>query len=136
MVRCLKEPNTTIKGLLEVKMEVRQLRGYKHDKPCKDHLGNDYPSIKSMCAHWKIQPETYTRRRNVYGLSLKEALTRPVKHNGGQRCSDHIGKKYRSRTSMCRYWNIDRKLFEYRISHGWSLEDALTRPRKHKNNSI
>ena len=113
-------------------MERKQLRGYKHDKPCKDHLGNDYPNIKAMCIRWNIQPETYTRRRNVYGMSVEEALTRPVKHNGGQRCSDHTGKKFRSLTSMCRKWNIDRKLFEYRVSRGWSIEDALTRPRRYR----
>ncbi len=104
----------------------------KHDKPCTDHLGNHYPNIKSMCTFWNICPETYTRRRNVYGLSLEDALTRPVKHNGGLRCYDHTGKRFRSRTSMCRHWNIDRKLFEYRMSQGWSLEDALTRPRRRR----
>ncbi len=109
-------------------MKVKIKRSYRHDKPCKDHLGKRYPNIKSMCAHWGIQPETYTRRRNVYGLTVEEALTRPVKHNGGLRCTDHIGKKYRSRTAMCQRWGIDRKLFEYRISHGWTLEDALTKP--------
>ena len=102
----------------------------KHDKPCTDHLGNYYPNIKSMCAYWHIRPETFTRRRNVYGLSLKEALTRPVKPNGGRWSIDHTGKKFRSRTAMCSYWNIDRKLFEYRLSRGWSLEDALIRPKR------
>ena len=102
----------------------------KHDKPCTDHLGNHYPNIKSMCAHWHIRPETFSRRRTVYGMSLEEALTRPVKHNGGLWCTDHTGEEFRSRTEMCRFWNIDRKLFEYRISQGWSLEDALTRPKR------
>jgi len=63
-------------------------------------------------------------------MSLEEALARPVKHNGGLCCTDHAGEEFRSRTEMCRYWHIDRKLFEYRISRGWSLEDALTRPRR------
>jgi hypothetical protein len=112
-------------------MKEGQIRGYKRDKACTDHLGNRYPNIKAMCSRWDILPETFTRRINVYGMSLEEALTRPVKHNGGQRCSDHTGKRYRSRSSMCRQWNIERKLFEYRISHGWSLEDALTRPSRY-----
>ena len=97
---------------------------------CTDHTGVTYPSIKEMCAHWGIQPETYTRRIRVYQMSTEEALTTPVKPNGGQACRDHLGTRFRSRSRMCDHWNIDRKLFEYRISHGWSLEDALTKPRR------
>jgi len=107
----------------------------KHDKSCVDHQGKKFPSIKSMCAYWGILPETFTRRINVYGLSLEDALTRPVKPNGGQRCFDHNGKKYRSRSMMCRHYNIDRKLFEYRLSHGWSLEDSLTKARRGQFNT-
>ena len=105
-----------------------------HDKPCKDHQGNEYPNIKAMCERWGIQPATFSRRLKVYGLTLEEALTRQVKPNGGQRCNDHMGKRFRSRSMMCRYWNIDRKLFEYRIGQGWSLEDALSRPRRNHSN--
>ena len=107
-------------------------KGYDHNKPCMDHQGNEYSNIKSMCARWDIQPETYTRRLKVYGMSVEEALTRPVKHNGGLRCIDHTGKRFRSRTMMCQCWGMDRKLFEYRVSHGWPLEDALTRPKRSK----
>ena len=48
-----------------------------HDKPCSDHEGTLYPNIKSMCAHWNIRPETYSRRITVYKMSQEEALTRP-----------------------------------------------------------
>ena len=97
---------------------------------CTDHTGTTYSSIKEMCAHWGIHPETYTRRIRVYHMSAEEALTTPVKPNGGQACRDHLGTRFRSRSRMCDHWNIDRKLFKYRISHGWSLEDALTKPRR------
>ena len=100
----------------------------QHDKPCKDHCGRKYKNIKSMCEAWNIEPETYSRRIKVYNMSVEEALTRPVKHNGGIVCYDHQGRRFRSRTFMCNHWHIDRELFEYRISHGWSLEDALTKP--------
>ena len=83
-----------------------------------------------MCAHWGIDPATYSRRIKIYNLSVEEALTKPVKHNGGLVCFDHNGTRFRSRTHMCNHWNIERKLFEYRISHGWSLEDALTKPKR------
>lgn len=101
-----------------------------HNIPCKDHLGNSYPSIKEMCKVYSINPETYSRRVKVYKMSVAEALTRPVKHNGGQQIRDHKGILYKSRTRMCEQYGIARKVFEYRITHGWSLEEALTTPTK------
>ena len=99
-----------------------------HDIPCFDHEGNIYDNIKSMCSFWHIKPETFTRRMNVYGMTLEEALTRPVKPNGGLQCTDHCGEKFFSVTSMCKYWGIGRKVYEYRISHGWTQEEALMIP--------
>lgn len=113
-----------------MKRKSRKKKGFSHDKPCTDHLGNKYPTIKEMCKIYGLNPETYSRRINVYHMSVAEALTRPVKHNGGIRCQDHHGRCYKSRTRMCERYGIDRKLFEYRISHDWSLEDALTTPPK------
>ena len=71
---------------------------------CTDHTGVTYPSIKEMCAHWGIQPETYTRRIRVYHMGVEEALTTPVKPNGGQACRDHQGTRFRSRSLMCDHW--------------------------------
>ncbi len=104
-----------------------------HDQPSWDHKGNFFPTIKDMCMFWGIKYETFSRRIKVYNMSLEEALTRPVKSNGGVTCHDHLGEKYYSVTSMCDRWGIDRKVYEYRISHGWSQEKALTTPpRKQK----
>ena len=109
-----------------------------NDKPCSDHEGNIYPSLKAMCLHWNIRTETFSRRIKVYGMSLEEALTKPVKTNGGIICYDHNGDKYYSETSMCGHWGILRKVYEYRINHGWTQEQALTTLPRHqtKNNSI
>ena len=105
-----------------------------HDKPCWDHTGNFFNNIKSMCAHWNIKTETFSRRIKIYHMSLEDALTKPVKPNGGLICYDHTGKKFYSRTSMCKHWGVKRKLYEYRISHGWSQEEALTTPpQSHKS---
>lgn len=101
------------------------------NKPCADHEGNVYGSIKEMCKHWGIHPETFSRRIRVYNMSLKEALTNPVKANGGIMCYDHLGNEFFSIKEMCEYYKVERKLYTYRISHGWSTEDALTKkPRK------
>ncbi len=103
------------------------MKGSTRNKTYKDHLGRKFNSIKAMCAAWGIEPETFARRRKVYHMTLEEALTRPVKNNGGLVCFDHNGVRYRSRSYMCKHWKVDRKLFEYRISHGWTLEEALTK---------
>jgi len=108
----------------------KRFKKTSHNIPSKDHLGNSYPSIKDMCKVYGIHPETYSRRIKVYKMSVAEALTRPVKHNGGQQIRDHKGILHKSRTRMCERYGIDRKVFEYRISHGWSLEEALTTPPK------
>jgi len=100
--------------------------GIDHRVPCCDHHGNHFSSIKEMCAQYCIHPEAYTRRIKVYGWSIEKALTTPVKKNGGKKCTDHNGKRFKSVSKMCKYHNIARKVFEYRIAHGWTLKDALT----------
>jgi len=105
-------------------------------KPSVDHLGNYFDSIKSMCKHWNVPYEAYTRRVKIRGWSVEKALTSPVKHNGGIYCTDHNGKKYKSITKMCKRYNISRKQYCYRISHGWTQEEALTTlpgERRHNN---
>ncbi len=61
-------------------------------------------------------------------MSIEEALTKPVKPNGGHVCFDHKGKRFHSITKMCAYRHIDRKTFSYRFNHGGSSEAALTTP--------
>jgi hypothetical protein len=98
------------------------------EKPCIDHEGNMFPSIKDMCGHYGIKPETYTRRMNVYGMTKEEALTKPIKPNGGRGCTDHLGNRYPSMNKMCARYGLERSLFKYRMNAGWTLEDALTTP--------
>jgi hypothetical protein len=51
-------------------------------------------------------------------VALKERIISPV--------YDHLGRKYQSKTEMCKVYGIKRGTFDDRIRHGWSLEDALT----------
>ncbi len=69
-----------------------------------------------------------SRRVIVYNMSVEEALTRPVKPNAGLICYDHLGGKFYSITTMCQHWGVARKVYMYRVSHGWSIEKALTTP--------
>ena len=45
---------------------------------CKDHLGNEYESITAMAEHYEL-PDTTVRARIARGLSLEDALTRPLR---------------------------------------------------------
>ena len=41
---------------------------------------------------------------------------------------DHLGNKFESVATMCRFWGIDRRTYQARIKLGWSVERALTTP--------
>ena len=45
---------------------------------CKDHLGNEYESITAMAEYWAL-PDTTIRARLARGVSLEEALTKPLR---------------------------------------------------------
>lgn len=102
-------------------------KSFNHEKPCKDHLGNCYPSISAMCSVYKIKPETFVRRIREYKWDVEKALTTPVKKNGGQYCYDHEGTRFKSESLMCEYWGVQRKTYIYRRKQGLSVEEALTK---------
>jgi len=102
-------------------------QGYNHKKPCKDHLGKRYSSLSEMCKAYDIKVDTFQRRINVYEWTIEDALTTPVKANGGQYCYDHQGRRFKSEALMCRHWGTNRKTYRYRIQQGLTVEEALTR---------
>ena len=92
-------------------------------KKCKDHLGNEFDSISSMCDHYHISKSAY-RFRIKNGWSIEKALTVNIyKH-----VCDHLGNMYKSTTQMCKHYGIGRKVYDGRIKKGWSVEKALTTP--------
>lgn len=107
-------------------------RGFE-SKVCKDHKGNKYKSIKEKCEAYGIEPETYSRRIKVYGMSEEEALTKPVKKNGGSVVYDHTGMRWKSFSLMCEHWGQQRKTVQYRLNQGWDLERALTQKSRQKH---
>lgn len=46
-----------------------------------DHLGNHYSCTADMCRAYSINPNTYRRRRFIQRLSVKDALTIPVREH-------------------------------------------------------
>ena len=95
-----------------------------------DHLGNIFPTQIKMCEHYKINYNVF-RYRISKGMSLKDALTTPVKEqNNNPVLIDHLGNAFSTQTKMCEHYGITCDMFRYRISKGMSLKDALTTPIK------
>lgn len=120
-------------------------------KTVSDHVGNTYQSIKEMCAAYAVNTSTYQCRiRN--GYTVEEALTgnrekvvqlkppkvptnkvdQPAKKVAPPKkpkdsVTDHLGNEYGSILEMCQAYGIRVDTFKYRLKHGSSLEDALTR---------
>lgn len=92
---------------------------------CKDHLGNEFDSLRDMCKHYGIGIETF-RMRMRYKWTLERALTQRIRCL--KKCKDHLGNEFKSELEMCRYWHINLFTFRSRMSGNWSLKDALTMP--------
>lgn len=43
---------------------------------------------------------------------------------------DHLGQRFDSLDEMCDYWDVERTLFNNRMRMGWTLEAALTTPKR------
>ena len=91
-----------------------------------DHLGNKFKNVKEMCDFYKVKTTTYLSRLAM-GWTLREALEgrkidekcEPTKSSKGTVVTDHKGKQ------MCSHYGVGISLFNYRLKHGWSLEEAL-----------
>ena len=103
----------------------------KFTVPCKDHLGNEYPTTRAMCEAWNIDYDLYLARlRN--GFSVQKALEKltpmdkdAALYNG---LVDINGVEYKTLTAMCQAWGISVKCFVGRIERGWAFEEALAIP--------
>lgn len=103
----------------------------KFTVPCKDHLGNEYPTTRAMCEAWNIDYDLYLARLHN-GFSVQKALEKltprdkdAALYNG---LVDINGVEYKTLTAMCQAWGISVKCFVGRIERGWSFEEALSIP--------
>ena len=97
-----------------------------------DPQWNRYESIRAMCQNYGVNPNQYIARRKK-GWTVEEALTgkRKIKVSrgvGGIPSTDHLGNRYPTIKAMCDHYGIAVMLYRQRISGGWTLEDALTKP--------
>lgn len=89
----------------------------------KDHLGNEYASIRDMLKAHGVTSAVYYARRKA-GRPLSEQLTPAEKFA----CEDHTGKIFPSRRAMAEAWNVPPDILDSRLSKGWPVEKALTQP--------
>lgn len=105
-------------------------------KRVKDHIGNEYPSVKAMYEAWGLDAGTYYCRIKA-GRTLEETLTgkgsKPPRGRREASCkpiTDHIGRKFFSEKEMCKAWNIDYSNYKCRRAAGWNLQKILETPVK------
>ena len=89
---------------------------------CKDHLGNEFPSIAAMVDYYGITRKTFEKRRKKQ-RSLKEILSTPVEKRKKDSYKDHIGNEFPSKKAMLDYYGVTRTSFDSRIKS--SIEEAL-----------
>lgn len=101
--------------------------GFKN-KVCMDHLGNEYRSISEMCSFYRISEDAYYSML-IHGYSIGEALELAANNieMGRLKCTDHLGKEYRSANEMCRSYGISLSTYRRRMKDGWTQEEALTK---------
>lgn len=74
----VKDDVTNVEWVNDVKTEVKdEAKHNLKNKPCKDHLDIEYPSVTEMCEQYKIGIKTYASRRHR-GMSVEDALTTPI----------------------------------------------------------
>lgn len=95
-----------------------------------DMNGVKYKTLTAMCQAWGISVKCFVGRIER-GWSFEEALSipadtsNPVKRHS--RVSDHVGNKFTSVNAMCKYWDVNLGTYKYRVKHGLSVEEALTK---------
>lgn len=112
----------------------------KNELKCKDHLGNEYNSIKEMVEAYGLTYSLFYARRFALGWTLEEALTIPKRANrrvhppkltrikSKTEFRDHNRVEYKSLNDLADAYNIPVKVLEKRLSYGWIMEDALMTP--------
>lgn len=102
------------------------------NRKVKDHLGNEYPSIRAMCDHYGMTSARFFGRRKL-GWPLEKILTAPdaiVYPDTSKIVKDHLGNEFPSENEMCKFWGIARSTYRLHIREGWSIERALTTKKK------
>lgn len=73
-------------------------------------------------------PESTFQAWRRSGMSLTEIEKRAKNRKKPIQIEDHKGNKFSSISKMSKFWGINSSTLRLRLSHGWSLEKALTEP--------
>lgn len=106
-------------------------------KKVKDHLDNEFNSVKEMIEYYNLDYGIYYNRRKL-GWSLEKILTtkrlttgrasEKYEKNFYKKYYDHLGNEYNTLKKMCDCYGIDQTSYIWRINHDWPLKYALTVP--------
>lgn len=103
----------------------------------KDHLGNTFNTYKEMCEKYGISFSSYSRRVNVQGWTVEDALTKPCKIiRAGKEIKDHLGNVYESIEDLSNTYGISAKVLRSRLSNNWDIKDALLTPVRSKHKCV
>lgn len=103
---------------------------YNTGRVQKDHLGNVFIGLKTMCEHYGITTSAYYQRLRA-GWTLEETLTTPIGDHTkkGIACKDHLGNEYETVHDMAsKYPCKTSETYRSRIKTGMSVEKALMTP--------
>ena len=119
---------TMLRSRLELGWTLEQVLTHPEDNshliPCKDHLGNEYPSQKAMLAAWHVGYGLYKHRLKK-GCTLAEALDPKSRHLIP--ASDHEGNKFPSLQALMDYWFISTATYHHRTGkQGMDVGTAVT----------
>ena len=99
--------------------------------PTIDHQGRAFESFEQLAKHYAMCPDTL-KHRLKNGLSLEQALTKPVRRGQHVLCKDHLGDVYWTFTDMCKRWQVKYSTFIDRFNRGLSIEECLKKSRIYK----
>lgn len=105
---------------------IKWVQGKIDERKAVDHLGQEFPTFEELCEHHQIRPSTLNRAL-ANGMDMTEAIQKL------QKPKDHLGNIFPSHAAMCRHYGLSIVVYRYRrYNQGWSLEDTLTTPSRHR----
>lgn len=82
-------------------------------------------NLRELCEHFGVEYETLRWRRKQ-GMTLKEALTQPVRRAGRTPGTFVAGGKQGTLRELCDHFGMRFETVRKRLKRGWDLERALT----------
>ena len=108
--------NLTIGGAVSGSGEAQQVKAF----------GKDYSSYAALCREYEMDESTVNNRMKSGGLTLEEALTKPVDRNSRGIPVTVFGVDYPSAKSACEKHDILHKSVWYQTQHkGKTVEEAI-----------